>query len=93
MINAEKIPWKRLSIEAAAIVTSILLAFAIDAWWDERVSHGRSVAQLNTLSTEFVEVQSQLQRHEATLLAPLEQYLARRKYVFIIINDKNIGLL
>lgn len=68
MINAEKIPWKRLSIEAAAIVASILLAFAIDAWWDERVSHGRSAAQLNTLSTEFVEVQSQLQRHEATLL-------------------------
>jgi hypothetical protein len=24
---------------------------------------------------------------------PLEQYLASRKYVFIIINDKNIGLL
>ena len=30
----EKIAWKRLSVEAAAIVGSILLAFAIDAWWD-----------------------------------------------------------
>jgi len=36
MINADKIPWKRLSVEAAAIVASILLAFAIDAWWGDR---------------------------------------------------------
>ncbi len=34
MTANEKIPWKRLSVEAAAIVGSILLAFAIDAWWD-----------------------------------------------------------
>jgi hypothetical protein len=32
----EKIAWKRLSVEAAAIVGSILLAFAVDAWWDNR---------------------------------------------------------
>jgi len=30
------IPWKRIAIEAAAIVASILLAFAIDAWWADR---------------------------------------------------------
>ncbi len=36
MTANEKIPWKRLSVEAAAIVVSILLAFAIDAWWDNR---------------------------------------------------------
>ena len=35
MTANEKIPWKRLSVEAAAIVASILLAFAIDAWWNE----------------------------------------------------------
>ncbi len=34
MTEMQKIPWKRLSVEAAAIVASILLAFAIDAWWD-----------------------------------------------------------
>ena len=28
--------WKRLLIEGFVIVVSILLAFAIDAWWDER---------------------------------------------------------
>lgn len=34
MPETQKIPWKRLSAEATAIVASILLAFAIDAWWD-----------------------------------------------------------
>ena len=36
MSNTQKIHWTRLSIEGAAIVTSILLAFAIDAWWEDR---------------------------------------------------------
>ena len=34
MREATGIQWKRLSVEAAAIVASILLAFSIDAWWD-----------------------------------------------------------
>jgi len=36
MTETQNIPWKRLSVEAAAIVASILLAFSIDAWWDDR---------------------------------------------------------
>ena len=36
MSGEQNIQWKRLSIEAAAIVASILLAFAIDAWWQDR---------------------------------------------------------
>ena len=35
MLSNEKIPWKRLSAEAVAIVASILLAFAIDTWWED----------------------------------------------------------
>ena len=35
MTETQKIPWKRISVEAAASVASILLAFAIDAWWEE----------------------------------------------------------
>ena len=35
MSEDQKTDWKRLTLEAAAIVTSILLAFAIDAWWGE----------------------------------------------------------
>jgi hypothetical protein len=35
MRNAQEIPWKRIIAEGTAIVISILLAFAIDAWWVE----------------------------------------------------------
>ena len=35
MANTNKIQWKRISAEGAAIVVSILLAFSIQAWWDE----------------------------------------------------------
>jgi hypothetical protein len=69
MTEPRIIPWKRIAVEAAAIVASILLAFAIDAWWDARVERSRSVAQLKTIATEFVEVERQLQQHEARLLA------------------------
>jgi len=34
MSDTQTIPWKRISVEAVAIVASILLAFSIDAWWD-----------------------------------------------------------
>lgn len=36
MTETHKIQWKRVGIEATAIVASILFAFAIDAWWDKR---------------------------------------------------------
>jgi len=49
MIETQNIPWKRLSIEAAAIVASILLAFAIDAWWNDRQQHGSEQIVLQTL--------------------------------------------
>jgi hypothetical protein len=34
MTRNNRVQWRRLSAEAAAIVASILLAFSIDAWWD-----------------------------------------------------------
>jgi hypothetical protein len=36
MSEANSIQWRRISVEAAAIIASILLAFAIDAWWQDR---------------------------------------------------------
>ena len=30
------IPWSRYLVEGGVIVGSILLAFAIDAWWEDR---------------------------------------------------------
>lgn len=47
MNTSSDIPWKRISAEAVAIVGSILLAFAIDAWWDDRVDE--------TVAREYVD--------------------------------------
>ena len=61
--------WKRIGVEVAAIVASILLAFAIDAWWDEQVDQNRSKGQLRSLAVEFGEVESHLKFYETQLLS------------------------
>jgi hypothetical protein len=53
MTETQKINWKRLSVEAAAIVGSILLAFAIDAWWQDREERGEEQVLLEALHAEF----------------------------------------
>jgi len=53
MSENQNIPWKRLSVEAAAIVGSILLAFAIDAGWQEYVEDQRERQVLNALLDDF----------------------------------------
>lgn len=53
-------PWLRLGAEAAAIIVSILLAFAIDAWWDQRLSRGEERDVLAALESEFQANRSQL---------------------------------
>ncbi len=35
-----QIPWLRVFVEGVVIVGSILLAFGIQAWWDERQERG-----------------------------------------------------
>ena len=54
MTTIENIPWKRLSVEALAIVGSILLAFAIDAWWEERLDRQIERNDLERLHAEFI---------------------------------------
>lgn len=58
MAEAQKIPWKRLAAEATAIVVSILLAFAIDAWWDERGNHEAEQLLLERLRADFTELRA-----------------------------------
>jgi len=53
MVRNENVPWKRLSVEAAAIVGSILLAFAIDALWEEHLERLEEVDVLSQLHKEF----------------------------------------
>jgi len=65
MSNTQTTPWKRLPVEVAAIVASILLAFAIDAWWEEAKDGRRERAHLLSLHKEFSENLELL--HEITL--------------------------
>ena len=53
MAEQQNIQWKRLTIEAAAIVASILLAFAIDALWEEHLERLEEVDVLSQLHKEF----------------------------------------
>ena len=55
MTDTPKTRWKRLSLEAAAIVASILLAFWIDAGWDQREDAARERVVLETLLADMRE--------------------------------------
>ena len=53
MANSNSIQWKRISAEGAAIVVSILLAFSIEAWWDDYQDRGEEQGILLGLKSEF----------------------------------------
>ena len=57
MNGSNQIPWPRISAEAAAVIVSILFAFAIDAWWDG-VKTDRDTQEI--LDAVLVEMESNL---------------------------------
>ncbi len=61
MRDTQRIPWKRLSAEAAAIVASILLAFAIDAWWESLAASEDEVQSLELIRRDVSESVAQLE--------------------------------
>ena len=65
MTDTQTLPWKRLLAEATAIVLSILLAFAIDAWWEDRNDRQAEELLLYRLKADFIEIQSAIQMIEA----------------------------
>ena len=79
MTETKTIPWKRLAVEAAAIVVSILLAFGIDAWWDARNDVVEEREILIGLEIEYVDLRARLDQwarfnRNGTLV--LEKYLS-----------------
>jgi len=54
MNSTSKIPWNRLAAEGFVVVVSILLAFAIDAWWDRYKEDRREDGQLAAMRAEFL---------------------------------------
>ena len=62
MTDSRIIPWKTIAVEAAAIVVSILLAFAIDAWWAEKKDSDVERVALLALHSDFIASREQLAR-------------------------------
>jgi hypothetical protein len=65
MTENQPLPWKRLFAEATAIVLSILLAFAIDAWWDDRSNRRAEQLLLQRLKADFLAIRSSLRMIES----------------------------
>ena len=53
MKKNQDVPWLRLSAESVAIVASILLAFTLDAWWEQQQESGFERVLLESLQLEF----------------------------------------
>ena len=69
MAISSSIPWSRIFVEAGAIVISILLAFSIDTWWDQRQDRESEQIALISLLSDFRssrgELESRLQYLES----------------------------
>ena len=72
MTKPQDLPWKKISVEAATIVASILLAFAIDAWWQDRQIRVEEQEILAGLRTEFLANHEVLTRNLAANISVME---------------------
>jgi hypothetical protein len=60
MNSTQNIPWKRLSVEAAAIVVSILFAFSIEAWWQRHSDEEQERELLQALLDDFTSTKEEI---------------------------------
>lgn len=77
--------WTDLGVEGAVIVVSILLAFALDAWWDSRGQRQEEIQVLENLRSEFQAAGSQLDRYlivDQTTLTSIEAILGSAQAAF-----------
>jgi len=96
----ERLPIVRMMLEAILIVASILLAFGIDAWWNERQERIEEAEILQGLKQEFDRNQTileiQIALHSDALLA-IEELLAASRRGFWESDahsvDEALGLL
>ena len=72
MASTQIIHWKRIAVETTAIVGSILLAFAIDAWWEDRQVRIDEQQVLLGLGAEIVTNHEVLSRDLASHLKDIQ---------------------
>lgn len=53
MIKKTRIAWPTVLVQAATIISSILLAFAVDAWWASRLARDKERTHLEALQRDF----------------------------------------
>ena len=58
-----RVPWMRVLGEGATIITSILLALAIEAWWSERQARAAARDQLASVLEELYQARDEIQTH------------------------------
>lgn len=66
MTHTNTIQWKRTAVEGVAIVVSILLAFWIDAWWEDRRETRIEAVYLLELQEDFEQNRSNLEAEIAS---------------------------
>jgi len=62
MTEVRTLSWRRLAVESVAVVLSILLAFAIDAWWDASKERERESQLLEGLLADFERTRADLEQ-------------------------------
>lgn len=72
MEKYRQIPWPRILAEGTAIVVSILLAFWIQAWWDETQQRSDESVVLQSLLDDLQEKKVLLERQRRNRQATLE---------------------
>lgn len=87
MIDRNTMPYGRIAAEGVAIVLSILLAFAIDAAWDNHKERQQGRAILSSLAADFADAKVLID--EAIVLHHRYRDSARR--LLAILDSKETG--
>jgi len=72
MSDPSNIPWNRVFVEGVAIVASILIAFAIDAWWEDRQEAESEIRNLVRVSAELEANSERIQSKLLTIEGSIE---------------------
>ncbi len=70
--TVRKVPWTRVLLEGAVIVLSVLLAFGIQAWWDDLSEAREETRLLRAVLEEARANQAMLEEEEADQRAGLQ---------------------
>ena len=69
-LTGSPLPWKRLLAEFAVIVAGVLIALAVDSWWERQQERNHAEEYLEQLLVDFQETERRLR---ATIAADTER--------------------